>query len=276
MSSTNDPVTDFDLVAYADGKLDPARAEVVREHIEQNPAAAARVRAYQEQNAELHNRFDPVLDEPLPERLAALTQMDTSRARGRTLMKAAAITLLVAGTGLSGWVLGRTTQASDFAASAFASDAAMAHEQANTLLPNGAKGASAPLRWLTQRVSLDLKTPKLTGHGYKLVAHEKVRLNGQPAVQLVYESSTRGRLSVFLRKRWRSSAPKIHLATDGPRPLAYWLDGPVAYGVLGDLPRDDLRAIARTVEGKITIEPKVHGGSIEAKNGGVATDQNVQ
>lgn len=276
MSDTNDPVTDFDLVAYADGKLDPARAETVRRYIEENPDAAGRVRAFQKQNAELQARFDPVLEEPLPDHLAALTRNSGAEGTGRKALKAAAVAVLAVFTGASGWVLGRATQASDFAAASFASDATAAHERANTELPNGAEGTSAPLRWLTKRVSLELKTPDLRARNYQLVAHEKVRLNGQPGVQLVYENPTRGRLSVFLRKRWRSSPPQVHLTTDGPRPLAYWLDGPIAYGVVGDLDRRDLQALARDIEGKIAIEPNVRGGKVEATGSDVAPKTDVQ
>ena len=184
--------------------------------------------------------------------------------------------MLVVFTGVSGWVLGRTTQASDFAAASFAADAATAHDRANAYLPDGAKGPSAPLRWLTQRVSLELKAPDLSERNYRLVAHEKVRMNDQPGVQLVYENPNRGRFSVFLRKRWRSSPPEVHLTTDGPRPLAYWLDGPIAYGVVGDLDQHDLQALARHIEGKIAIEPRVRGGNVEANGSNVTPETDVQ
>lgn len=66
-------MTDEELMAYVDGELDaPAQAHV-EAAVAADPALAARVRAQRQLRASLQRAFDPVLDEPLPERLAVLS-----------------------------------------------------------------------------------------------------------------------------------------------------------------------------------------------------------
>ncbi|MGV3511555.1 MAG: anti-sigma factor family protein [Novosphingobium sp.] len=62
------------LAAFADGQLDPAEAAAVSAAIAQDPALASNVAAHQALRAKLQQRFAPVADEPVPDRLAALIQ----------------------------------------------------------------------------------------------------------------------------------------------------------------------------------------------------------
>lgn len=66
-------ITEDDLHAYVDGALSPERRAEVEAYLAEYPEDAERVRAYLAQNVALKAAFDPVLDEPLPEHLHALT-----------------------------------------------------------------------------------------------------------------------------------------------------------------------------------------------------------
>jgi anti-sigma factor RsiW len=68
------PVTDEDLVAFADGRLARRDAERVAAHLRNHPDDADRVRAYVEQDARLRKLYDRVLDEPVPARLGRLME----------------------------------------------------------------------------------------------------------------------------------------------------------------------------------------------------------
>ena len=57
------------LAAYADGELDEVAAARVRKEIEADPALAEQLEQLTSLKAMLSARFDPVLSEPLPERL---------------------------------------------------------------------------------------------------------------------------------------------------------------------------------------------------------------
>ncbi|MEW9623072.1 hypothetical protein [Rhodanobacter geophilus] len=68
------PIDDDTLQAYVDGQLDAAEAARVDAALAQDDALAGRVRRMRTLNTRLRAAFDPVLDEPLPERLSALLQ----------------------------------------------------------------------------------------------------------------------------------------------------------------------------------------------------------
>mgnify|MGYP000069405132 CR=1 FL=1 len=70
---TSHPMTEDELQAYVDDVLLPERRAAVEAHLARHPADAERVAAYRAQKQALKALFQPVLDEPLPERLQALS-----------------------------------------------------------------------------------------------------------------------------------------------------------------------------------------------------------
>jgi anti-sigma factor RsiW len=66
------PITDDNLHAYIDGQLPAAQRADVEARLAADPEAAARLQAYRAQKQALRAMFDPILDEPIPERLHAL------------------------------------------------------------------------------------------------------------------------------------------------------------------------------------------------------------
>lgn len=266
MTDEKDPITDFDLVAYADGKLDPKRAERVRRHLDDRPDLAALVEDYAAQNRAMKAAYDPVIQEDIPARLKGVERPRPTRPTAVRLAKAAAVVGLVAATGVTGWIIGRSSEADSFGAGPFARVAAAKHVDLPKIQAASQPDKFSPLRWLSKRISLELEAPDLADHGYTLVARRKVELNGEPAVQLVYDSGGDSRLSIFLRRRWRDDGPRIHTTEIGDRSIVYWLDGPIAYGLTGEAPRDSLTTIARDVDRKMNIEPKVVPSSIEARD----------
>lgn len=66
-------MTEDDLHAYVDGALPPERVAEVEAWLAGHPEDAERVAAYRAQNLALKALFDPVLAEPLPDNLHALT-----------------------------------------------------------------------------------------------------------------------------------------------------------------------------------------------------------
>lgn len=72
--------TEDDLQAYVDDQLPPERRQAVEAYLAQSPEDAARVAAYREQGAQLRSLFNPVLDEPIPQRLTLLAPAGASSA----------------------------------------------------------------------------------------------------------------------------------------------------------------------------------------------------
>ena len=76
MIKPHEPVNEIDLLAYADGTLDgdPARRAEVEEYLKQHPEQAERIIAFMHQDDDIHRLYDPVLDEPVPDRLRAVLE----------------------------------------------------------------------------------------------------------------------------------------------------------------------------------------------------------
>jgi len=67
-------VSDVDLNAYADGQLAPDRIATVEAALARDPELALRVADYRAQSAMLRDALDPVLTEPIPDRLLAAVE----------------------------------------------------------------------------------------------------------------------------------------------------------------------------------------------------------
>jgi hypothetical protein len=73
--------TDEDLMAYADGELDDERRRQIQEAIQKDPDIARRVASHQALRDSLRNSFEPVLQEPVPDRLLAAARSGSAAAR---------------------------------------------------------------------------------------------------------------------------------------------------------------------------------------------------
>ncbi|MDB5481857.1 MAG: anti-sigma factor [Caulobacteraceae bacterium] len=67
-------IDDKTLLAYADGELEPSRAEAVERMLAEDPGLAAKLEQHRRLAAGLRAAYDPVLKEPVPERLARTAQ----------------------------------------------------------------------------------------------------------------------------------------------------------------------------------------------------------
>ena len=93
------------LMAYADGELDPLAAKRVEREIAANPELAATIEAHRALRRRLGAAFAPVLDAPVPDRLAALLETNViafappvvARPRPRWLSGLAVAASLIAG-----------------------------------------------------------------------------------------------------------------------------------------------------------------------------------
>ena len=107
MTDRSSPLSDLDLHAYVDDRLDGDRRAEFEALLAGDPDSRSRVEDYKAQTGALHDLFDGVLDEPAP---AALVESATAALAGaprrsrRSLIAslAAAIALFLVGGGI-GW-----------------------------------------------------------------------------------------------------------------------------------------------------------------------------
>lgn len=242
-------ITEIDLLSYADGLLenDPDRKRAVEIFLSSHPADAARVEDIAAQNRAIRQLYGPIADEPLPERLLELLYGTQRRARSGWRRVAASIAVLLA-TAAGGWFLGLEYTRTPTQAQIFVDEAMTLHRQ----MPKGERTASplassepSPLRPETDTPTFD--PPDLSALGYGFQGTRIVEKNRHRLLQLTYLSPNGGRLSLFLRNRWPREEDRIALSRQGDLSMAYWLDGPLLYGAVGNDGETDVSAIAEAV-----------------------------
>lgn len=260
------PVEEQDLHAYADAKLAPDRVSLVEAAIAKDPELAACVASIRAQSRALRDALDPVLAEPIPERL-----LDAARApvmRGRRMPAwlrpaLAAAALLVLGLGV-GWLARGALIESQGTPITFARQAAFAHAlyaaDANRPVEVWAAEEKRLATWLTKRLGFTVRAPDLNSLGYSLVGGRLVAGNEKPTALFMYENADKQRLSLQVRKQppgTRETA--FRYAVENGVGVFYWIDDDCGYAISGALDRTQLLAISRVVYGQLAaLEAQPH------------------
>ena len=259
MSANPLPFDDADVNAYADGQLEPSRAAAFEDALAHEPALAARVADIRAQNAALRSVLDPLLAEPIPERLVVAATpprrnllVRVTREYGWLFATAAS---LVLGVGI-GWY-GRTFEIERQGIPlSFAKQAAFTHalyaSDVNRPVEVWANEEKRLVTWLTKRLGHQVNAPDLNALGYALVGGRLVAGNEKPTALFMYENPDRQRLS--LQVRWsggRSSDTAFRYAVENGVGVFYWIDDNCSYAISGNVDRSQLLAIARVVYGQL-------------------------
>lgn len=244
MTDPRRPVSDDELHAYADGALAGARAAEVEAWLAANPEAAERVRAWRDQNRALRALFDPVLDEPVPARLAGTL----ARRNARLPAAAAAAVAWLAVGGLIGYALNDwLTPAA--APALLAERAAIAHvvyaAEVQHPVEVTAEHEQHLVKWLSKRLGKELRTPDFTGFGYQLVGGRLLPGDKGPAAQFMYQNNAGARLTLYVSVPGKDAAPTAfrYEKEDGTHVL-YWVDRDLGFALVGDAGRAQLMDIA--------------------------------
>ena len=248
--TTPKPIGEADLHAYVDGALDDRGRADVETWLVDHPEDADRVRAYRDQRTELHALFDRVLDEPMPARIeAVLSRRRPVRAPVWTRIAAGLLLFLVGG--LAGWGL-HGQQAKRMAADdGFVRQAVGAHVvyagEIRHPVEVGANEEAHLVAWLSKRLGATVRAPRLVSAGFQLVGGRLLPDGGAPAAQFMYEDGGGRRLTLYVRTDRRDADTAFRFVSDRGVSAFYWIDGPLAYALIGAVPRDDLLPLARVV-----------------------------
>jgi len=241
------PVTEAELQAYVDDALPPDRAAEIDEYLTQNEAAAQRVAAYRAQNSELHDAYDELLVETLPERLR-IGRMT----RRRSWYSYAAAALLMLASGTAGWHLHERFAGTRIQSTQIARVAAIAHvvysPEVRHPVEVGADQEEHLVRWLSKRLGTNLKIPHLVPQGYALVGGRLLPGERGPAAQFMYQDAKGQRLTLYVRVSNDVRAPTaFRFAQENGVGVFYWLDGRLGYALSGETDRGELLRVADAV-----------------------------
>lgn len=238
------PVTEAELHAYVDGELPEARRRDIEAYLDHHPEDAARLAAYRRQNDALRELFDPVLDEPVPQRLLG-------RRAGRW-RPAAAVAWLALGA-LLGWFardLGQPELRAELPA--WAKRAAIAHvvyaPEVRHPVEVPAEQETHLVNWLSKRLGTPLKIPHLADLGYGLVGGRLLPGERGPVAQFMYQDGRGQRLTLYVRVNAEDSRETaFRFARENGVGVFYWLDRKLGYALSGEVAKDELLAVATAV-----------------------------
>jgi len=256
--SSNLPLSDDDVHAYADGKLPEERKAVLAAALERDPTLAARVAAIRKQNVDLRDAFDPWLAEPLPRELIAAAQPPRGRKPARSgwgLPALASAAALVIGVGL-GWMGRGEVLQSEGTPTTFPRQAALTHAlyatDVNRPVEIWANEEERLVRWLSKRLNFPLHAPNLHAMGYDLVGGRLVAGNEKPGALFMYENADKQRISLLVRKdNEHTSESAFRYALEDGVGVFYWIDDACGYALSGRIDKAQLLAIARVVYGEL-------------------------
>lgn len=243
------PITDSDLQAYADDQLTVNRRREVEEHIRNNPESAKLLDEYQRLNIDVHNLYDPVLDEPLP------PQLLIKRRSFLQLGRAAAIIAWVGLGSILGWQLHPASiviaekeptrfhlvQPAAFAHSVYATEfrhpvEVSADEQEHLV------------SWLSKRMNTQVKAPALDKLGFELVGGRLLPSTNRMAAQFMYQRTDGTRITLYARHNsWQKNITAFRYSKNEDTAVLYWIDGSMAYAIVGNIEKTELLSLSKEI-----------------------------
>jgi anti-sigma factor RsiW len=198
----------------------------------------------------LHELYDPVLEEPVPERL----RLRRSRWRTAALAASWVAVGLVAGV-MAGWQLHawRTSAPPQAELPGFVKRAAVAHAVYSPEVRHPVEVAADQeqhlVTWLSKRLGVKVYAPKLEEAGLALVGGRLLPGENGPVAQFMYQSQNGRRLTLYVRaetKQQRETA--FRYARDNSIGVFYWVDRDCSYALASaDLGKEEMLRIANLV-----------------------------
>jgi anti-sigma factor RsiW len=268
MSDQQAPISEEEIHAYVDGALSAERRAQVERAIELNPALAARVSDYFSLNNMFHERYDRVLNEPVPARLrGAKQQRWLSAANWPQFAGMAAALVLGIGIGV-GTNMGRdamtlagTSTSNTRAVSAdgegMARQAAIAHvvymPAVDRPVDIGKDREEDFVQYLSSKLGTDVHPPMLTKSGFELMGGRILPGDNGPVAQFMYRDAKGERVTLCISHRKTSAnTTAFKLYQDGPVNVFYWIDGDFGYAVSGGIDREVMLELAHDVYAQLT------------------------
>lgn len=269
------PPRDETLSARLDDELPPSQLDAIDAWLHAHPEGAPQLRGWQGDRDALRAQFDPVLDEPVPDRLTRLVWQPAGARRTDWMRIAAAVAVFALGAALGaagGW-FGRghdatlaaaspVTPAATPASGAWLQRAAVAHAvyAPEVRHPVEVKAQEEHLaRWLTRRVDAPVKLFDLRAQGFELVGGRLLPDASGPSAQLMYQrigsapvsaSNPQGaadRVTVYLRKPEVETPAAFRHEQQGALGMFYWVEGRAGYALVGTVPREELLRLAQAI-----------------------------
>jgi anti-sigma factor RsiW len=197
----------------------------------------------------LHERFDPVLVEPVPARLQLRRPAWHGHAR--------AAGLLVAGIAIGlalplAWRQPGEVVPSPVAAQTLPARAARAHlvyaAEVRHPVEVDASQQEHLVAWLSKRLGTKLNVPVLVEEGWELLGGRLLPGPEGPVAQFMYQEAGGRRLTLYVSARGRDEGETaFRFVQEGGVSVFYWIDGRWGYALSGEVDRASLSRLSTSV-----------------------------
>jgi anti-sigma factor RsiW len=246
-------ITEAELQAFVDGRLSPARRAAVEAWLATRPDEAERAAGYARIGEDLRAAFDPMLHEPIPQRL--LHAGRGPRPWRRVAMVAGWIALGALLGGVGGWQLHalRSTPPQQADGASMARRAALAHATYSPEVRHpvevGADQEQHLVAWLSKRLGVKVRAPRLDEAGMSLVGGRLLPGESGPVAHFMYQTTNGRRLTLYVRaEASKNRETAFRYARENNVGVFYWIDRDCGYALASaDLNREELLRVATLV-----------------------------
>lgn len=247
-------ITESDLQAYADGRLNEQRRAAVESWLASRSEDAERIADYRRLSDEMRSAYDPVLEEPIPEHLS---QFSRPPRKWRTFAAVAGWVVLGIAIGtVTGWqlhasrpVVARQAEVGELMARRAAVAHATYSPEVRHPVEVGADQEAHLVAWLSKRLGAQVRAPKLEDVGYSLVGGRLLPGENGPVAHFMYQCKQGTRVTLYVRtEATNNRETAFRYANEGNVRVFYWVDRKLGYALSsGDISKDDLFKVANAV-----------------------------
>lgn len=245
MNDSKDRNKELELHAYVDGQLDDEARRQIEEHLQENEQDKQMVTQYQEMNQALGALYQ--------QELQKVTQplIINKRKPMYSLAIAASFVMFIGGFIISR-VLVDTPINPSVVENRIWGSAIQAHlvyePEVRHPVEVDAKQEAHLVKWLSKRLSTDIKAPHLSQYGYQLVGGRLLPSAKGPAAQFMYENGSGNRLTLYIgHNAIDKKQTAFRFQEQGRLRMFYWTDSPIGYAVIAELQKSDLYDIAHSI-----------------------------
>jgi anti-sigma factor RsiW len=245
------PVTNADLVAFADGRLDAERTAEIEAWLAEHPDEAKQLDEWRQQTDLLKSALDPVADEPVPAVLTDVLSRRPSRPLYWAMASAAAAAIVAFPLGLAlGWYLTAARMMVDEGerlAETGLSTYRVYTAEVRHPVEVWADEEQHLVNWLTKRLGVPVKAPDLSRNGLKLVGGRLIAEDDAPLALLMYEDNSGRRFTLLVEHIVNGHQTAFRYVQKDGACAFYWIEGDIGYALTGPADRNVVLQVAETV-----------------------------
>ena len=261
---------DHELMAYADGQLNPEEAARVEDRLASDPEAAAIVQAMLEQKLLIQEAADDLepattdlrtaaLERKLADRLAQRLPGGAPGPRfgvpGWLRQAAAALVLVSAGWFAHGEYQARFMDSAEqmpiYVAQAVGAHSVYANDGFRPV-EFSADDTDMAIRWASAQIGEELSVPSLDALGLELVGSRLLGTAAGPILYLIYEDAAQNRLSVLVARHPPDEPQyEFRLASMSDNTVGYWSHGALDYALVARTSEAQIAAIAGEISASL-------------------------